>query len=296
MAEVSKNKERNNLLKLGGKNLNSENWKVHHPSGRHMFTCGEKKALWYLERNLAKKVGKRKIMLTFSPKGNGFEDNEEFGRSCREVKCVVSGADDGLQRHHIVPYCYRSYFPEIYKSKNHHDVVLIHHERHSEYELKANVFKDKIAQLYGVRTIDEYNVDYTRRLRDVGKPYAIIMNTIHSLFKTYGKISHEGVMEKLQRISELTEIPMEVVVKYSYVQLYKLYILLKVQYEKDIYEFKEEYRKLYDHGYHVVNKLDTEEKIEEFVKLWRNHFIETMQPQFMPVGWSVDFRIKTKIT
>ena len=57
------------------------------------------------------------IRLTFMPKGNGFEDNEVFGRSMREAKCVVSGLEDGLQRHHIVPYCYRTYFPEIYKKK-----------------------------------------------------------------------------------------------------------------------------------------------------------------------------------
>ena len=78
-------------------------------------------------------------------------------------------------------------------------------------------------------------------------------------------------------------------------QLYKIYLYLQVLHEKEIYDFKAENRILYDHGYHVVQKLDTEEKIEEFVKLWRNHFIDTMHPQFMPNGWSVDFRIKTKI-
>ncbi len=116
MDEISKNRVHNNILKVGSKNLNTENWKVYHPSGRHMFTCGEKKANWYLDRNLAKLIGKKKITLTFSPKGNGFEDNEEFGRSIREARCVVSGIEDGLQRHHIVPYCYRTYFPERFKS------------------------------------------------------------------------------------------------------------------------------------------------------------------------------------
>jgi len=75
MEKISKGKEHNNILKAGSKNLNTENWKVYHPSGRHMFTCGEKKAKWYLDRNLAKSIGKKKIALTFSPKGNGFEDN-----------------------------------------------------------------------------------------------------------------------------------------------------------------------------------------------------------------------------
>ena len=169
MGEISAGKERNNILKVGSKNLNSENWKVYHPSGRHMFTCGEKKASWYLERNLAKLIGKKMIELTFIPRGNGFEDNEEFGRSIREARCVVSGLEEGLQRHHIVPYCYRTYFPEIFKSKNHHDVVLINHEIHSQYERQANEYKDEIARIYNVKTIGELNAEYTAKLRETGK-------------------------------------------------------------------------------------------------------------------------------
>ena len=288
--------EKNNILQIGSKNLSSENWKVYHPSGRHMFTCGEKKAYWYLERNLAELIdGKRSIKLTFIPKGNGFEDDEEFGRSIRIVRCVVTGVSDNLQRHHIVPYCYRTYFPEEYKSKNHHDVVLMNFEIHSEYEQKANKFKDEVARIYNVKTIGELNTEYTLKLRELGKPNAIIMNTIHSLFKTYGRLSREGILEKLQYIAENTGIPFDVVNSYNYIQIYKLYLFLKDEHINELYQFKETNRKLYDHGYHVAQKLDTEEKIEDFVKLWRNHFIETMQPKFMPNGWSVDFRFKTKI-
>ena len=105
-----KNKE-NNILQSGSNNLNTENWKVYHPNGKHMFNCGEKKTRWYLERNLAVDIGNKKIKLTFIPRGNGFEDNEEFGRGIREARCVVTGIEENLQRHHIVPYCYRTYFP-----------------------------------------------------------------------------------------------------------------------------------------------------------------------------------------
>jgi len=287
--------EKNNILQIGSKNLSSENWKVYHPSGRHMFTCGEKKAYWYLERNLAELTGERMIKLTFIPKGNGFEDNEEFGRSSRIVQCVVTGISDGLQRHHIVPYCYRTYFPEIYKSKNHHDVVLMNFEIHSEYEQKANAFKDEIARIYNVKTIGELNAEYTLKLRELGKPNAIILNTIHSIFKIYGRLSREELLDKLHYIADNSNFPFETLVKYNYIQLFKLYQLLREDHINEIYEFKGIYRKQYDHGYHVVQKLDTEEKIEDFVKLWRNHFVDTMQPLFMPTGWSVDFRIKTKI-
>jgi len=295
MMEISKNKEHNNILKTGSKNLNCENWKVYNPSGRHMFTCGEKKAAWYLERNLAILIGKKKIKFTFKPKGNGFEDNEEFGRGIRESKCVVSGLEDGLQRHHIVPYCYRTYFPEAFKSKNHHDVVLVNHELHSEYEQKANQYKDEIARIYGVKTISEFNIEYTLKLRDVGKESSILINAIHSLFQSYGRMPNSIKIEKLYFISEKINIPNNVIERLNYIQIYKLYLLLREQHNIEINVFKLENRYLFDHGYHVVQKLDTEEKIEEFVKLWRNHFIETMKPEYMPYGWSIDFRIKTKI-
>lgn len=295
MTDLSKNKVRNNILKPGSKNLNSENWKVYHPNGRHMFTCGEKKATWYLDRGLAKRTADGKIMLTFEPRGDGFEDNEVFGRSIRESRCVVTGREDGLQRHHIIPYCYRTYFPEAFKSKNHHDVVLMNHKIHSDYEKEATRYKDEMAVMFGVKTISEFNLEYTTKLRTAGKENSILLNTLHSLFKGYGKLSQEIIQEKLMIISDATLIPIKTVSNYNYIQLYKMYLLLKEEHDNELDEFKKENRRLYDHGYHVVQKLDTEEKIEDFVKLWRNHFIDTMHPKFMPTGWSVNFRIKTKI-
>ena len=244
--------EKNNILQIGSKNLSTENWKVYHPNGRHMFTCGEKKAFWYLERNLAEITNdERAIKLTFEPKGNGFEDNEIFGRSIRIVQCVVTGISDGLQRHHIVPYCYRTYFPEQYKSKNHHDVVLLNFEIHSDYEQKANVFKDEVARMYNVKTIGELNAEYTAKLRELGKPNAIILNTIHSLFKTYGRLTQETILEKLQYLANNTCIPFETLKGYNYIQLYKLYLLLRKQHIDELYHFKIDYRKQFDHGYQV---------------------------------------------
>ncbi len=285
----------NNILKVGGKNLNRENWKVYHPSGRHMFTCGEKKALWYVERNLATIIGKKKIKFNFTPKGNGFEDNELFGRSVRESQCVVSGEKTGLQRHHIVPYCYRTYFPDEFKSKNHHDVVLINFEKHSEYEQIANRFKDEIARIYGVKTITELNIEYTSKLREINKDSSMLLSTLHSLFKNYGNIRQDKLIDKLHFIADNSNIDYDVIVKMNYIQLYKMYLYLSNLHNQRLAEFKEKNRMYYDHGYHVVQKLDTDEKIEDFVKLWRKHFVDTMNPKYMPVGWSQNFRVKTKI-
>lgn len=295
MSRIRGNKERTNILKVGSKNLNAENWEVYHPDGTHMFTCGEKKATWYLDRGLAKRMTDGKIKFMFEPKGKGFEANEVFGKAIREAICVVSGVDEGLQRHHIVPYCYRTYFPEKFKSKNHHDVVLINHEIHSDYERLATLYKDKIAHMYGIKTINELNVEYTAKLREIGKPNAILLSTLHSLFKAHNKLTQESKLEKLQLISDNTGIAFEVVCNYNYVQLYKMYLLLKEEHQSILDKYKQENRINYDHGYHLIQKLDTDKKIEGFIKLWRTHFIETVSPKFMPVGWSINFRTKTKL-
>ena len=83
--------------------------------------------------------------------------------------------------------------------------------------------------------------------------------------------------------------------KLNYVQLYKLYLLLRERHEKEFEYFKEKNRTRFDHGFHVVSKLDTHEKLEEFIKMWRTHFVETMKPQYMPVGWSIDFRVRVEL-
>ena len=295
MTNLSKNKVRNNILKLGSSNLNSENWEVYHPNGTHMFTCGEKKAKWYLDRDLAKRMDDSRIILSFEPKGDGFDKNEIFGKSVRKAICVVSGIGNDLQRHHIVPYCYRSYFPKEYKSKNHHDVVLINCEKHSEYEQQATIYKNVIAEMYCVKTINDYNLNYTEKLREIGKDSAILLNTINSIFRGHNKMSIDIKYKKIKIISERTGINFDVICNYNYIQLYKLFTIIRKEHEENVYQYKVVNRKYYDHGYHLVQKLNTEEKIKEFVKLWRKHFIDIMQPKFMPLGWSINFRVKTNI-
>lgn len=287
--------KRNNILKIGGKNLDGENWKVYHPDGTHMFTCGGKKARWYLDRDLAIEIGDNKIQFNFEPNGYGFADNEEFGRSVRKAQCVVSGVQRDLQRHHIVPYCYRSHFPSIYKSKNHHDVVLIEHDLHAEYEIEAMKYKDELAEIYGVKKISEFNKAYSQLLREFNREKIISLSKLNAIFQGYGKLSEEIIYDNLKYVSEHADIDFNFLKKVNYIQLMKLYKILQEKYNQELNQFKTRHAQFYDHGWHLVKKLDTDEKIETFVKMWRQHFIDTMNPQYMPDGWSIDFRHKTRV-
>jgi len=45
------------------------------------------------------------------------------------------------------------------------------------------------------------------------------------------------------------------------------------------------------HGKILVEQLG-EDRLPDFIKLWRNHFLKTMNPKFLPLGWSVDHKIE----
>lgn len=232
------------VLQIGGKKLNLENWKVYSPKGKHMFTCGEKKADWYLTKTddndipLATKIGKFKIQLNFQPNGNGFDEDEIFGLKDREVRCVVNGETDGLQRHHIVPYCYRSHFPTEYKSKNHHDVVLITYKNHEIYELEATKMKNIVAEIYNVPSFYELNLEYTKLFGSYSKNNMKIISKLYSIFGSYHKMPNDVVINTLYFVGDQLDIPRDKIIKYNYIQLYKLYLYLKDDYEKNIKKIK----------------------------------------------------------
>jgi len=262
-----------------------------------MFTCGERKAMWYLDKKLAHKVAgdELTIKLTFEPKGQGFGENEVFGLAGRDVRCVVTGEKDGLQRHHIVPYCYRTHFPNEYKSKNHHDVVLVSYKVHEAYERFAFDYKNEMADIYDVPTLNQLNLQYTKLLSEYSTDKVKMLSRLHSIFKNHTNIPQDVIKINLMHVTKYTDFGFDFISKLNYVQLYKLYLILRSRHQEDFENFKETNRLKYDHGHHVVSKLDSHEKIEEFVKMWRGHFIEKMNPPHMPLGWSVDFRVKVEL-
>ena len=42
----------------------------------------------------------------------------------------------------------------------------------------------------------------------------------------------------------------------------------------------------------MVDKILEEDRISDFIKLWRTHFLKSMEPKFLPLGWSVDHTIE----
>lgn len=233
------------------------------PNGKIMCRCDEKRANWYLDRNLATIVIENPLIirLDFEPKGFGHSDDPYY-LSNKENICVVCGNKDALKltKHHCVPKQYRKNFPEELKNHNSHDIVSICYKCHENYEKKALDFKRIIAREVGIELHVPREYDYV--LRDIARSaYAIV--------KHGHKIPQDRKSILMKKISDYfkKEIKEEELGDIAGIEIVPI----------DIEHV--------DHGKFVVDQLDNFEAIEVFVQRWRKHFVDTMKPKFLPDYW-----------
>jgi len=255
-----------NLDKLYGNN------KVFAPSGELMFLGSKKKINWYLKNNLADVIeveGKNThIKLNFVPKDIGHSKNglDPYYLAKKLNICVVSGSSDGtyLTKHHIIPYCFRKWFPEEYKSRSSHDIVLITRDLHHQYENKyADDFKNEIGIEYGVGS-----------LKDCGKINAaksFNKGLAHTIINQHKNMPMDKLLNMMIRFETNTNI------KPTIWNLKDYIISYNIEANKN--------RKTNDWGKFVVEKITD---LQEFSEIWRQHFIDSMSPKHMPDGWRIN--------
>jgi hypothetical protein len=243
------------------------NIEVYSPDGVLMFKGNEKKIYWYLNKNLADVIAwdgdkPKAIKLNFIPGGLG-HPTDEFFLSPKENQCVVTGSRilDRLTKHHVVPYMYRKWFPLEYKAKNSHDVLLIDMEEHYRYEIEANKLKDQIARELDLPTLNEYSHHIKRKAAYTGMAKAILSPNIPL----------ENKIDICLKFKEKTQITPSGTNLKRYLKAVKN---------------ESEMANLY--GQIVIDKvLD----LQEFSERWRQHFVDTMKPQYLPQGWRVNKKI-----
>lgn len=137
---------------LAMKNPMYDNIIMKDPEGEILSTIGMKKAQWYIRKKLAvwedDDMSTKCIRLNFAPnkteaqtkeakrnmKRDGVIDDQNdchekgmgtYQQSIKSNRCVVCGNEKDYRRHYIVPYCYRTHFPERFKTHLPHDVVIL---------------------------------------------------------------------------------------------------------------------------------------------------------------------------
>jgi len=273
------------VLKNGSRKFDlSDNWDVHHPNGTHMYTTSKRKVDWYLQRDLAEVFAPNKVRLKFIPKGEGFKEHEVFGKLPRINRCVVCGEEHNLQRHHVVPYHYRKFMPLKYKSRNHHDVVLICRKHHEEYEQIAKFYKNEIAVRFNVDSIEVMNARQISYMVQNLKDQFKVVKLLDTVLNRYNVIPEERVTWIAKELKTILDIDL---LQMTFDDIEEL--LIKT--DKLIRAKKNELMNVenFYHGKAVIEKLQSTKDFETFIKGWRVHFVESMKPKFMPTGWSIDF-------
>lgn len=248
------------------------NCRVLSPDNEEMFHCSNTKVLWYLNRGLVDivKTDPPTVRLRFKPAGLGHK-GDEYYLGVKINCCVVCGSKENLSRHHVVPDLYRQHMNEMIKNHSYHDILLNCVDCHEEYEVYAQQLKIKIAEEHGTKISDWFTETGEKVRMDLRKDKAV--RAAISVVKYGDKMSEVKMNDMLQRI-------------YDYLG-YKADWSEIIELSKQDCRFKSGHliKGFISHGKMVVGRLDTMDKVQGFVERWRSHFLEKMNPRYMPANW-----------
>ena len=225
--------------------------------GKVMCVCSKRKQDWYLSRGLARIVPEKEqtFQLLFVPQGSG--QTHSFYLQPQANRCVCCGSTENLTKHHLVPYCYRQHMPKVLKNSSSYDILPLCVECHTKYETQAHALKVELAKPYAG--------ERQAKLPSVTK--AKILNTLLHYRQFIPAEKQTLLLNKLG--SELG---------YSVTLEQALELALEPQHKPAPQDI------LFAQSI-LMHKISSG-TIKEFIVSWRQHFLKTMNPQFMPDKWS----------
>jgi len=270
------------------------------PDGQQLCFCDFKKMSWYLERNLAKLISNDPpvFKLIFEPNARGCVDenlkSSNFYIESRTNCCVICGKTENYLRFHVIPILYRSCFPENLKSHKSHDVVLLclscHERARKVYEQK----KEEISKRYNVplNVMSDGKNNYLKLIQFIKKCKVIKKNKNKNLpeiaetkLKKNLKETFDTLMENSQEFKNFVEKNKIICNKEDDIDDNFLNIFCDkfIVDDKNIPEGKKNL-----HGKLVIEKV---KDLKEFIMEWRQFFLDSFQPKFLPKEWSVKHEI-----
>lgn len=230
-----------------------ENKELYSKNGELIGFIPEKRFNWYIKKGLCDVIDANSAMLNFEPDyKNQKVVIDKNKQSAKQNICVVCGCTENLKRFRVVPYEIKKYFPENYKAHISSDVVVICQTLSSYGDMINNKMKLQLFEEYGVDT-NLFKIESTKKhiymiLKKIQKNNYKIDNPYveKSLFKYFGKdLSTEDMINFLNQIDNF---------KYNG------------------FSTPEEM---------LVSNIVVANKMEEFIKKWKENFYNTMQPKYL---------------
>ncbi|XP_070492794.1 exonuclease 3'-5' domain-containing protein 2-like [Chironomus tepperi] len=239
------------------------------PDSTLLCTCDRKKAEWYVSKGLGTLVESEPtftVRLNFKPAGMPVGEVGEYYQAKKENKCVVCGREDELIRKNVVPHEYRRYFPIVMKEKSSHDICLLCFHCHqisnmSDIKIKRMLEAKCDAPIYEL----PHNEDDLKKFRYIQRSARALLN------------------QKI-KIPEQRRTELEKIVQAAYPDK-----TLTTDFLNEIVnESEPQIEHKTSHGELVVDFYKKNDGLIELEKIFRQHFLDTMQPQFMPKLWNIN--------
>ncbi|XP_011264286.1 exonuclease 3'-5' domain-containing protein 2 [Camponotus floridanus] len=247
------------------------------PDGDILCTCDRKKAEWYITKKLGELVETEPytVRLNFEPSGRALGEVGQYYTQVKVNQCVVCGCAEKFIRKNVVPREYRKYFPLVMKAHQSHDVLLLCppcHESSNNHDLQL---RRKLADMCDAPLIgpmthvrDKYMQNYRKLLSAV-------------------KALRERMLLPPRRREELERCVLEHTGQQKITPdlLNALHEQLK---NALIQQPIANQFKFQPHGLKVVQYFQKKEGgLIELERMWREHFLTTMEPKYLPSLWSV---------
>lgn len=243
------------------------------PDGELLCTIDRRKASWYLNQNLGAQISENPftVRLNFEPAGRAVGDVGRYYQTPKENQCVVCGRRDAYIRKNVVPREYRKHFPVVMKSHTSHDILLLCPGCHQLSNISDNKVRNRlavscVAPFKHRDGMVKYHEDQQlKSVKSAGK----------ALIQQVDRIPPEKVAQMQKTILD-----------YYAGEEHITDELLKKAAGLDCKVENEDYCQ---HGKKVVDMYcDKFGGLIELERIWREHFLNTMQPKFLPELWNVN--------
>uniref|UniRef100_A0A1A9ZM47 Exonuclease 3'-5' domain-containing protein 2 n=1 Tax=Glossina pallidipes TaxID=7398 RepID=A0A1A9ZM47_GLOPL len=269
---VTPNKTQNRNLSTLSKAL-YDNCLLQAPDGELLCTIDKRKAEWYLQQQLGVKIESEPftVRLNFEPASRAIGEVGRYYQTPKENRCVVCGERNAFVRKNIVPREYRKHFPVVLKSHTSHDVLLLCPKCHQISNISDYKVRNKLSEMCDAPCNYHQKVPKPAELpelRQVKMAARALLNHAEQI-----PLERRKYLETLilNHFKESEDINWDMIREASELHT------------------REPNENCCTHGEKVVQKFQTDfGGLKELEKLWRQHFLNTMEPKYLPPLWDVN--------
>ena len=247
------------------------------PDGDILCTCDRKKAEWYVTKELGEVIKEEPftVKLKFEPSGRALGEVGQYYTQVKLNQCVVCGTAEKFIRKNVVPREYRKYFPLVMKAHQSHDILLLCPTCHEVSNCHDLQLRRKLADMCGaplagpLTHIRNKYVNNWRKLQSAVK--ALRERT--TLPDARRKELEHYILDCTDQ-QEVTPNLLDVL----HTELKNAMISMP----------NHDQAKCQPHGLKVVQYFQKGEGgLVSLERMWREHFLVTMKPRYLPNLWSV---------